>query len=84
MVPLPGNSKLVHTRYTSCDQVVLASQLASIAAIIDSMRKDIAEIKAQVIRDGRNSEESTSDLKITVENSIKETPTDEEQDTLKE
>ncbi|KAJ0501994.1 hypothetical protein HanRHA438_Chr11g0509371 [Helianthus annuus] len=84
MVPLPGNSKLVQTRYSSCDQVVLASQLASIAASIDSMRKDIAEIKAQVIRDGRNSEESVSDLKITVENSIKETPTDEEQDSLKE
>ncbi|MFS7958672.1 hypothetical protein Hanom_Chr07g00681531 [Helianthus anomalus] len=82
MVPLPGNSKLVQTRYSSCDQVVLASQLASIAASIDSMRKDIAEIKAQVIRDG--SEDSVSDLKITVENSIKETPTDEEQDSLKE
>ncbi|MFS7963621.1 hypothetical protein Hanom_Chr08g00740521 [Helianthus anomalus] len=45
MVPLPGNSKLVQTRYSSCDQVVLASQLASIASNIDSMRKDIAEIR---------------------------------------
>ncbi|MFS8004528.1 hypothetical protein Hanom_Chr13g01226921 [Helianthus anomalus] len=82
MVPLPGNSKLVQARYSSCDhittqlgakldtreslkegistqlatptrtilpstdQAVLASQLASIAARLDSMRKDIAEIKA--------------------------------------
>ncbi|MFS7982725.1 hypothetical protein Hanom_Chr10g00966161 [Helianthus anomalus] len=84
MVPFPGNSKLVQTRYSSCDQVVLASQLASIAASIDSMRKDIAEIKAQVIRDGRNSEESASDLKITVEKGIKETATDEGLDGLKE
>ncbi|KAJ0921023.1 hypothetical protein HanPSC8_Chr05g0186751 [Helianthus annuus] len=38
MVPLPGNSKLVQTQYSSCDQDVLASQLASIAASIDSMR----------------------------------------------
>ncbi|MFS7947123.1 hypothetical protein Hanom_Chr06g00544401 [Helianthus anomalus] len=45
MVPLPGNSKLVQTWYSSCDQVVLASQLASIAASIDSMRKDITEIR---------------------------------------
>ncbi|KAJ0899366.1 hypothetical protein HanRHA438_Chr08g0367721 [Helianthus annuus] len=80
MVPLPGNSKLVQTRYSSCDQVVIASQLASIAASIDSMRKDIAEIMAQVIRDDFNSEESDISLK----NTVAEAPHGSEHDPLQQ
>ncbi|KAJ0873238.1 hypothetical protein HanPSC8_Chr11g0450351 [Helianthus annuus] len=60
----------------------LADQLATIAAQLDailaSLRDDVDEIKAQMIGDGCNIEESRSDLKKTVEMGIKGTPTDEE------
>ncbi|KAJ0947242.1 hypothetical protein HanRHA438_Chr01g0013001 [Helianthus annuus] len=62
MVPLPGNSKLVQTRYSSCDQDVLASQLASIAASIDSMRKDIAEIRMAWMDENNTEDEPQAPL----------------------
>ncbi|KAF5789548.1 hypothetical protein HanRHA438_Chr09g0384471 [Helianthus annuus] len=66
----------------------LADQLATIAtkldAILASLRDVVDDIKAQMIGDGCNIEESGSDLKNTVEKGIKETATDEGLDGLKE
>ncbi|MFS7928213.1 hypothetical protein Hanom_Chr04g00318121 [Helianthus anomalus] len=62
MVPLPGNSKLVQTRYSSWDQAVFASQLASITASIDSMRKDIAEIRMAWMDENNTEDEPQAPL----------------------